>query len=40
MILLFQLQVMDRRRVLRVIGQLEEQYVMQFDSELRQMLKL
>ena len=39
-ILLFQLQVMDRRRVLRVIGQLEEQYVMQFDSELRQMLKL
>lgn len=39
-ILIFQLQVVDKRRVLRVIGQLEEPYVAQFDSELRQMLKL
>ena len=39
-ILLFQLPVVDKRQVLRVIGQLEEQYVEQFDSVLRQMLKL
>lgn len=39
-ILLFQLQVVDKRRVLRVVGKLEEQYVEQFNSELRQMLKL
>lgn len=39
-ILLFQLQVVDKRRVLRVVGELEERYVEQFDSGLRQMLKV
>lgn len=39
-VLLFQLQVVDKRRVLRVVGKLEEQYIEQFDSGLRQMLKL
>ncbi len=39
-ILLFQLQVVDKRRVQRVVGKLEEQYVEQFDSGLRQLLKL
>ncbi len=39
-ILLFQLQVVDKRRVLRVVGELEEHYVEQFDSGLLRMLKL
>ena len=39
-ILLFQLQVVDKRRALRVVGELEQRYVEQFDFELRQMLKL
>jgi mRNA interferase MazF len=39
-ILLFQLQVVDRRRLLRVIGALESHYVDRFDNELRSMLKL
>ena len=39
-ILLFQLQVVDKRRILRVVGALEEQYVQQFDAQLRLMLRL
>ncbi len=39
-ILLFQMQVVDRRRVLRVIGALESHFVQQFDAELRRMLRI
>lgn len=39
-VLLFQLQVVDKRRILRVVGELEQRYVEQFDFGLRQMLKL
>lgn len=39
-LLLFQLQVVDKRRVLRVVGELEPDHVARFDSGLRHMLKL
>lgn len=39
-VLLFQLQVVDKRRILRVVGELEQRYVEQFDFGLRQMLRL
>ena len=39
-LLLFQLQVVDRRRLLRVLGALESNYVGQFNIDLRRMLKL
>jgi len=39
-ILLFQLQVVDKRRVVRVVGKIDQEHVVQFNSGLRGMLKL
>ncbi|MFH1969657.1 MAG: type II toxin-antitoxin system PemK/MazF family toxin [Verrucomicrobiota bacterium] len=39
-ILLFQMQVIDKRRVVRVIGKLEPEYADQLDVMMRRMLKL
>jgi mRNA interferase MazF len=39
-VLLFQMQVIDRRRIVRVIGRLESEYIAQMDATMRQMLKL
>ncbi len=39
-LLLFQLQVVDKRRILRVVGEMEPHYVGQFEFGMRQMLKL
>lgn len=39
-VLLFQLQVVDKRRVLRVVGELDQDHVAQINSWLRNMLSL
>ena len=39
-VLLFQMQVIDRRRVVRVMGELEPEYTNQLDMMMRRMLKL
>jgi len=39
-VLLFQLQVVVKRRVLRVVGELDQDHVVQFNSRLRNMLNL
>jgi len=38
--LLFQMQVLDKRRIVRVIGELESEYVTRIDVAMRQMLQL
>jgi mRNA-degrading endonuclease toxin of MazEF toxin-antitoxin module len=38
--LLFQMQVIDRRRVVQMIGRLEAEHVEKMNAVLRQMLKL
>lgn len=39
-VLLFQVQVVDKRRVLRVVGELDQDHVAQIDARLRNMLNL
>jgi len=39
-VLLFQMQVIDKRRIVRVIGRLEPEQIGQIDEIMRRMLKL